>query len=76
MSFNQVIRDPADRIRGGRKLLRLAHDGAVFQHTPGKHCGSKGHGQAELDMVARIEQATGQVHAIVAAIAQTRVCSP
>jgi hypothetical protein len=27
-------------------------------------------------MVARIEQATGQIHAIVAAIAQTRVSSP
>jgi len=57
-------------------VLVRRHHVAEFDHTPGEHCGGEGHRKPELDVVAGVVVAAGEVDVVGPAVAETGIGAP
>lgn len=57
-------------------MLVGRHHVSEFDDTPGEHCGGECHGKAELDVVAGVVVAAGEVDVVGPAVAETRIGAP
>lgn len=73
--LEQIIGGPLDR-RQRVAELRRRHSVAELDDAPGEHCGGEGHGKIELDVVAGVVVAAGEVCADCPAVAEARVIAP
>ena len=57
-------------------MLVGRHHVSEFDDTPGEHCGGECHRKAELDVVAGVVVAAGEVDVVGPAVAETRIGAP
>ena len=57
-------------------MLVGRHHVSKFDNTPGEHCGGEGHRKPELDVVAGVVVAAGEVEVVGPAVAETRIGAP
>ena len=74
--IDEVIHDPAQRVEGGVPLLGRLHGAAVLEDGPRQHGGRERHREAELDVVAGVVHAPGQVQPGLLPVVRRRVAPP
>src|SRR5690242_17186181 len=76
MALNKIVTAPPNIIEEVVQLAAVGKRRALLNGAPGEHGDGKRHWQAELHMVAGVEEAAGKIHAVVRAVVETAVAAP